>query len=284
VANEIYLAENGQQLGPFSENQVREMIGQGRVQEGSYAWFEGQPDWKPIGEIMPELFAMTIAVSAASLGPVGAGAATRLAAPEPELLPEPASIEAPAAAAAQPANFELVAVGEQRQAKIAIKGGSAFVAAEALQSIRGDVVVEPTGVGWLCRGSGTLLLQPTSGECVMVELNGEEWALEPGAFLACDPSLSLERYADPTWAALPGAASYSLIRVAGHGKVLLHSPGPVEKIELKGETLQVFGPHAVAHKGALEFRLEHAPAASSDTLVRRFHGTGSVWLAPVKNR
>lgn len=51
---QIHLARNGQSLGVFNEDQVREGIAQGSFHEADLAWQEGMTDWKPLSELFPE--------------------------------------------------------------------------------------------------------------------------------------------------------------------------------------------------------------------------------------
>jgi hypothetical protein len=46
------IARDGQQLGQFSEEEIRSGLFEGRYQPTDSAWTEGMEDWKPLGEIM----------------------------------------------------------------------------------------------------------------------------------------------------------------------------------------------------------------------------------------
>lgn len=46
------IARDGQQLGQFSEEEVRSGLFEGRYLSTDVAWTEGMTDWKPLGEIM----------------------------------------------------------------------------------------------------------------------------------------------------------------------------------------------------------------------------------------
>ncbi len=45
---QIYIARNGSQTGPFTEEQTREMLSSGAISPDDLAWTEGAPDWKPV--------------------------------------------------------------------------------------------------------------------------------------------------------------------------------------------------------------------------------------------
>src|SRR6187549_886998 len=46
------LARDGQQLGQFSEEEIRSGLFEGRYQPTDSAWTEGMADWRPLEEIM----------------------------------------------------------------------------------------------------------------------------------------------------------------------------------------------------------------------------------------
>jgi uncharacterized protein (AIM24 family) len=68
------------------------------------------------------------------------------------------------------------------------------------------------------------------------------------------------------------------------------SPGPIQRVDLQGQTLTVDGSFAVARSGSVEFRVEKATKGlfrsmmSGEGLVNVFSGYGSVMIAPVPNR
>lgn len=44
----IYIAKNGTQTGPFTEDQLKEMLGNGLISPGDLAWHDGVTDWQPL--------------------------------------------------------------------------------------------------------------------------------------------------------------------------------------------------------------------------------------------
>jgi hypothetical protein len=48
----FFIGKNGQQLGPFSQDQVRSMIDGGMLSANDLAWHEGRADWAPLGQIL----------------------------------------------------------------------------------------------------------------------------------------------------------------------------------------------------------------------------------------
>ena len=50
---QIYITRNGQQLGPYSIDDVRSQLTKGALQSSDLAWHEGVTDWQPL-HLMPE--------------------------------------------------------------------------------------------------------------------------------------------------------------------------------------------------------------------------------------
>ena len=48
---QIYLARNNQQAGPYTLEQVNQMLATGQVLLDDLAWHEGMPEWKKLGEL-----------------------------------------------------------------------------------------------------------------------------------------------------------------------------------------------------------------------------------------
>lgn len=52
-----HIARDGQQIGVFSEDDLRTQIKQGAVKPTDLAWCSGMSDWKPASEVLPDAFA-----------------------------------------------------------------------------------------------------------------------------------------------------------------------------------------------------------------------------------
>ncbi len=48
---DIFLHQNGAQTGPYSEQQIRDMLKSGAAKPADYAWHDGMTDWKPLNEV-----------------------------------------------------------------------------------------------------------------------------------------------------------------------------------------------------------------------------------------
>ncbi len=77
--------------------------------------------------------------------------------------------------------------------------------------------------------------------------------------------------------------------VAGTGKVVITSAGPLEEIELTNDKLIVDGAFAVARTSGIELKVAKATKGifstviSGEGIVNTFSGTGKVLIAPVDN-
>jgi hypothetical protein len=80
----IYIAKSGIQTGPFSEEQVREMLTGGLASPSDLAWHDGLPDWQPIHTLpglpqpppipsSPPPLATSPGTVAQPVGPIGVG-------------------------------------------------------------------------------------------------------------------------------------------------------------------------------------------------------------------
>ena len=137
------------------------------------------------------------------------------------------------------------------------------------------------------RGTGQLYLEPTFGEFTIFDLGGEEWILDKGAYYASEMSVNVEIFTNKAISGMFSGEGFFQTKVAGKGKVVICSRGPLEKIELKNDKLVVDGSFAVARTGNIDFRMEKATkgflstAASGEGIDNTFIGTGTVLIAPV---
>ena len=291
MPDQIYINENGQQTGPLTEQQVRELLQQGRISPAAFCWFEGLAAWQPLTQALPALVA-----APAVPAPVAPSAA---AVAQPQVQP--------AAAPVGTAEWEIIKSDLYQMPKVTITNAEVVLEAGALHYMIGNITIDsqlPSMGGFLksaltkekavrprYRGTGTIFLEPTFGHCNILELKGEQWILDKGAFLACDGGVQIDMYTNKAWTGLFGGEGFFQTSVRGYGKVLYFSRGPVEAVQLSGrETLVVDGSFAVARTASLEFRVEKAvkkffgSLTSGEGLVNTFTGTGTVMIAPVPNR
>ena len=122
-----------------------------------------------------------------------------------------------------------------------------------------------------------------AGDVVTWTLAGQTVFLQSGAYLASNVGVEI----DSKWG---GAKTFFsgegliILRVSGHGEVLVSSYGAIDSRELQaGETLTVDTGHVVAFTGGLDYRVSKVGGykslfLSGEGLVCRFSGKGRVWI------
>jgi TM2 domain-containing membrane protein YozV len=50
--DEFHLFHNDEQIGPFTEQEIRGFLDEGRIESSILAWQDGAPEWKPLSEIL----------------------------------------------------------------------------------------------------------------------------------------------------------------------------------------------------------------------------------------
>lgn len=288
MPDQIYINDNGQQSGPLTEQQVRELVQQRRISAAAFCWFDGLAAWQPLTQALPGFVT----------APAPAAVAPAAAAPVAPVVQPAASVGS--------TEFEIIKSDLYQIPKITITNAEVILESGALHYMIGSITIDsqlPSMGGFLksaltkekavrprYRGTGTIFLEPTFGHCNILELSGEQWILDKGAFLACDTGVQIDMYTNKSLTGLFGGEGFFQTSVCGYGKVFYFSRGPLEAINLRGETLVVDGSFAVARTASLEYRVEKAVKklfgsfTSGEGLVNTFTGTGTVMIAPVPNR
>ncbi|MFL0808983.1 MAG: TIGR00266 family protein [Agarilytica sp.] len=123
------------------------------------------------------------------------------------------------------------------------------------------------------------LVQPVPGEIRCVELSGDSFNLQPGAFLACTDNVSLGL----RWAGfisfIAGEGLFKLV-VNGDGKVWYGAYGALIEKEIDGEYI-VDTAHLVAYEPSITLKLQLAGGLFSslfggEGLVTRVQGKGKI--------
>jgi len=140
------------------------------------------------------------------------------------------------------------------------------------------------------RGTGTVYMEPTFGEFTVLDLKGEEWILDKGAYYASEMGIEIGMFTNKSISGLFSGEGFFQTRVAGIGKVVILSSGPLEEIELNNEKFVVDGPIAVARTSGINLSVAKAAKGmfssftSGEGIVNTFTGTGKIYIAPVANR
>lgn len=123
------------------------------------------------------------------------------------------------------------------------------------------------------------IVQPTPGEILCRELHGDDFYLQPGAFLACEEGvqIGLNFAGFTSWIAREGLFR---IRMSGNGKVWYGAYGALLEKEVDGEYI-VDTSHLVAYDSSLTLNLQLAGGIFSsffggEGLVTRVSGKGKI--------
>jgi uncharacterized protein (AIM24 family) len=155
----------------------------------------------------------------------------------------------------------------------------------ALKSMMADeAVYRPTYTG-----TGIITLESSLGGFHVLELTGESWILERGAYWASEGSIDVgfhrEKILPSLWAG--EGPVYLQTRVRGHGKVVVTTRGPVEKICLeKGQRVVAEGKTVICRTGDVGFKVRRPTKnlmgrfTAGEGLLRVFEGPGTVILNP----
>lgn len=120
------------------------------------------------------------------------------------------------------------------------------------------------------------------GDMDAIELNGESFVLQGGAFVACSEDISI----DASWQgfkSIVAKESVFWLKATGKGTLIFNSFGAIYTIDVDGEHIVETG-HIVAFEETLSFTLTKAGKswASSilggEGLVCKFKGKGRVWI------
>ncbi|GET34593.1 transcriptional regulator [Prolixibacter bellariivorans] len=138
-------------------------------------------------------------------------------------------------------------------------------------------------------GTGTVFLQPSFGEFTILDLQNDEWILDQGAYYASEINVEIGAYTNRAISAMFSGEKWIQTVVAGTGKVIITSAGPLEEITLNNDKLVVDGRFAVARTSGIDLKVTKASRGifstvlSGEGLVNSFTGTGKVLIAPVDN-
>lgn len=153
-----------------------------------------------------------------------------------------------------------------------------------------SMVTKEHAVKPVIRGTGTVFMEPSFGDFTVLDLLGEEWILDKGAYFASEMGIEIGVYTNKAFTSLFSGEGFFQTRVSGHGKVVVVSNGPLELVELNNEKLVVDGPIAVARTAGINLSVAKAAKGlfsswtSGEGIVNTFTGVGKVYIAPVANR
>jgi len=148
-----------------------------------------------------------------------------------------------------------------------------------------ESVVKP-----VIRGSGTVWFEPTFGNFTIMELKGDEWILDKGAYYASEMEIEIGSFTNKSISGLFSGEGFFQTKVSGFGKIVILSNGPLETVELNNGKLVVDGSFAVARQASVKLTVSKAnkgifgSVISGEGIVNTFTGTGKVLIAPAANK
>lgn len=126
-----------------------------------------------------------------------------------------------------------------------------------------------------------VLTQPFPGDIECIELKGNTLYLQPGAFLACEPGVTLGL----GWAGvrmLIAREGLFRLKVSGHGRVWFGAYGGIFQREINDEYVVDSG-HLVAYEPSIQVRIGMAGGIfssffSGEGLVTKVKGPGRIYM------
>lgn len=203
------------------------------------------------------------------------------------------------------AQFEIIEQEGVRLVKASLNNETIRTEAGALYFMQGAITMESTApsLGGFLKsvatgesifrptytGTGVIHLEPSLGGFHLLELAGEEWILESGAYLASDESIAVSAFREKAWTALKSGEGFVdfQTKVSGRGKVVMAAQGPVQAIQLTNDKLVVDGNYVIARPSGMSYSVERAAKSllgsmtSGEGFVRVYQGTGTLLMSPV---
>lgn len=139
-------------------------------------------------------------------------------------------------------------------------------------------------------GTGIVVLEPTFGHYVLLELNNNSVIVDKSLYYCHIGDIRTEAVMQNNLssAALGGEGLFQT-RITGTGVVVLEIPVPMSEIEmfnLNNEKVQVDGNFAILRSASIDFRVEKSnkgilgSVVGGEGLLCTFTGSGMIWLAP----
>jgi uncharacterized protein (AIM24 family) len=201
------------------------------------------------------------------------------------------------------AKFDIIELEGTRYVQAHLEDEGMQAEAGALSYLRGNIRVDASvpGLGRIIKcalsgesavrpryeGTGDVFLQSSFGGYYTLDLKGETWILENGAYWASAGTVNLGLHREPVitsfWAG-EGFVDYQT-QVSGQGVTVLNSEGPVEEIALRDETMSVEGKLVIARTDGLRYRVRRPTRSligywlSGEEMMRTYTGTGRVLVS-----
>jgi uncharacterized protein (AIM24 family) len=150
--------------------------------------------------------------------------------------------------------------------------------------LSGESVYRPTYTG-----SGVITLESSLGGFHVLELQGQSWILEKGAYWASEGSVDLKFFKEKMLTSLYAGEGFVYLQsqVTGYGKVVVTTKGPVEVIDLQeDQEVVVDGECVIGRMASVRFSLRRPTEnyfgrfTAGEPIVRVYRGPGKLLLNP----
>src|ERR1035437_754336 len=121
------------------------------------------------------------------------------------------------------------------------------------------MVTKESAVKPVIRGTGTVFMEPSFGEFTIMELKGEEWILDKGAYYCSEMGIDVGMWTNKAISGFFSGEGFFQTKVSGYGKVVIVSNGPLEEVILDGTSnLTVDGTFAIARTSGVNLSVSRA--------------------------
>ena len=273
---QITINRDGQNYGPYTVEQLQQMLQAGRAQLTDLAHYEGAAEWVPLSQIPGVTQAQSTPVTA----PIDADTYVPTGQHEHEFRIECKpdfsflTVQVPASQTLKVEASAMATMSTNMVMKTKMKGGlSRFLGGENIFINEFTAQAGPAEIG-IAPGS--------PGDMDHVFMDGSsEIFLQSSAYVASSMNVDV----DSKWQGFKGFFSGEglfLLRCTGQGDLWFNTYGAMIEVPVDGNYV-VDTSHVVAFTSGLEYNVESVGGLKSlflsgEGLVCRFHGQGKVWI------
>lgn len=273
---QITIKRDGQNYGPYTVEQLQQMLQAGRAQLTDLANYEGAAEWVPLSQIPGVTQAQSTLVTA----PIDADTYVPTGQHEHEFRIECKpdfsflTVQVPASQTLKVEASAMATMSSNMVMKTKMKGGlSRFLGGENIFINEFTAQAGPAEIG-IAPGS--------PGDMDHVFMDGSsEIFLQSSAYVASSMNVDV----DSKWQGFKGFFSGEglfLLRCTGQGDLWFNTYGAMIEVPVDGNYV-VDTSHVVAFTSGLEYNVESVGGLKSlflsgEGLVCRFHGQGKVWI------
>ena len=273
---QITINRDGQNYGPYTVEQLQQMLQAGRAQLTDLAHYEGAAEWVPLSQIP----GVTQAQPTPATAPIDADTYVPTGQHEHEFRIECKpdfsflTVQVPASQTLKVEASAMATMSTNMVMKTKMKGGlSRFLGGENIFINEFTAQAGPAEIG-IAPGS--------PGDMDHVFMDGSsEIFLQSSAYVASSMNVDV----DSKWQGFKGFFSGEglfLLRCTGQGDLWFNTYGAMIEVPVDGNYV-VDTSHVVAFTSGLEYNVESVGGLKSlflsgEGLVCRFHGQGKVWI------